>query len=404
VRPKLTVATTFPIHPPRGGGQQRVFGLYGALAERVDVDIVALVDRDARGGVRTLRPGLREIRVPKTAEHDAIEFRLQQQAAVPVTDVLVARDPELTPAYGEAIAASARDSLAVVASHPFAAPAIPAGVPLIYEAHNVEADLKAAMYSTPEALELLEVVRAVEGECCERAHHVLVCAPGDARRLHELYGLPPERAVAVPNGVAADAHAFAPRALRAQRQARLGLQERFDVLFLGSWHEPNVVAVRDILAAAPSLEGVRLLVVGSAGALFAAQEDLPPNVDICGVLDGQLVQTLLGAVDAAVNPMRFGSGTNLKMLDYAMAGVPIVATAVGARGLDLEPGRHYALADPDDLGGAIAALREEAPEAVDARVEAAHALVRERFTWPSIAARWLASEAMRALISAGVAA
>ena len=40
----------------------------------------------------------------------------------------------------------------------------------------------------------------------------------------------------------------------------------------------------------------------------------------------------------APNPLFSGAGTNLKMLDYMAAGAPIVASPVGARGLDLEHG------------------------------------------------------------------
>ena len=59
---KLTVATSFPIFPPLGGGQRRIFDLYSEMARRgVAVDVVALAP--GRPGVRELAPGLREIRV-----------------------------------------------------------------------------------------------------------------------------------------------------------------------------------------------------------------------------------------------------------------------------------------------------------------------------------------------------
>ena len=49
----------------------------------------------------------------------------------------------------------------------------------------------------------------------------------------------------------------------------------------------------------------------------------------------------LGLAGAALNPMRWGSGTNLKMLDYALAGTPILSTTFGARGVGFEAGPHY---------------------------------------------------------------
>jgi len=397
---KLTVATSFSVFPPRGGGQARVYGLYAALAATgVEVDVVALVGRAARGGVVRLAPGLRELRVPKTAEHEAREAALLQAAGAPVTDVLLARDPTLTPAYGEAIAASAADADAVVASHPYAEPALAAATraPLVYEAHNVEADLKRPLLASSEAGDaLLAVVAEVEAACCARAEHVTVCSPEDGARLGALYGLDPARTVAVPNGVDPDAVPFAGPERRAARRARLGLADAFHAVFVGSWHEPNRVAALDVLAAARATPELRYLVLGSVGETLA-REEVPANVDVCGVVDDAFLAGVLGFADAALNPMRWGSGTNLKMLHYALAGAPLVASPFGARGLGLAPGVHYRAAEPDALAEALRALRAEPAAAVAERARAAARLVRERFAWEAIARAWRATDAFRAL-------
>jgi len=168
-------------------------------------------------------------------------------------------------------------------------------------------------------------------------------------------------------------------------------------LFLGSWHEPNLAAVRDVLAAAEALPGARFLVVGSAGLAFAA-EPVPPNADLCGVVDAGFVRSVLGLADAALNPMRWGSGTNLKMLDYALAGVPILSTTFGARGLGLEPGRHYEAVDADALAEGLEALAALPADALETRTQAAAEHVREHFAWDAIAARWHAHPALRELL------
>jgi glycosyltransferase involved in cell wall biosynthesis len=392
---KLTVATTFGISPALGGGQKRVLGLYSALARLgVEVDVVALVAEGERGGARDLAPGLREITVPATPEHAGAQYELQRRAGVPVADLAVALHHELTPAFGEALAASSADAAAVVACHPYGQPAIAAAcsAPLIYEAQDVEADLKAAMYADQA---LNAAVREVEAACCAAADHVIVCAHEDGTRLAELYGLPSERAVVVPNGVDPDVVRFVDPTERAGHRARLGLDGTFQALFLGSWHEPNIVAVRDILTAAEEIPDARFLILGSAGRPFA---DAPPNVDVCGVVDSGFVRDVLAFADAALNPMRFGSGTNLKMLDYALAGVPLVSSSCGARGLGFEPGGHYLAAEPEELARALAALRREDPATIAARVTAAHGRVRDHFAWPAIAAGWHAQPSLRDLL------
>lgn len=383
---KLAVATSFPVDPPRSGGQQRIHGLYSALARLgVEAEIVALVDRMARGGVREVAPGVREVRVPKTAEHDSREFTVMQQAGVPVTDLVLAEHHELTPAYGQALAAAAEGAAAVVASHPYAHPAArAAGLgPLIYEAHNVEFDLKAEMYLDPA---LAEVVRRVEAGACREAMSVLVCAEQDGTRLSELYGSDPAHHVLVPNGVDPLALDYVDGAERRARQARLAMA--FTAVFLGSWHEPNVLAVRDITAAAAQLPDVRFVIVGSVGVALQGEE-LPENVDLCGVVDAGFVRAVLGTASVALNPMRSGSGTNLKMLDYALAGVPVISTRVGARGLGMQPGDHYV--DGESLPAAIEAVRAEDPAATEARCRRAESVVRASFTWDVIAGRFLES-------------
>jgi glycosyltransferase involved in cell wall biosynthesis len=411
-RPRLVVATSFAVWPPRGGGQARIFGLYAALARLgVDVEIVALVARGEHGGTRTIAPGVRQIRVPKTVRHDQEEYRLHVRAGVPVTDMALALHHALTPAYGEALAAAAEGAAAVVASHPFAQPALAAATdaPLIYEAHNVETDLKASMLAGSDAPdELTQIVRDVEGACCATAAHTIVCKPEDGARLGELFGLAPERVVVVPNGVDPAAVPYTTPREREARKRALGLADTFQALFLGSWHEPNLVAVRDILAAAEALPDVRFLVVGSAGLAFAG-EHVSPNADLCGVVDGGFVRSVLALADVALNPMRLGSGTNLKMLDYALAGVPVLSTEFGARGLGLGQNTHFRVIERDADGGgplaaAIAALRAEPPEVVAERARAAHDRVAERFAWDAIASAWRAHPAMRELVEGAVAA
>ena len=401
---KLVVATTFPVFPARGGGQARILGLYGALGRLgVAVDVVSLVGRLERGGTRELAPGLRETRIPKSPKLDGAEWELQKQAGVPVTDLALALHHDLVPEYGDALAAAARDAAAAVASHPFSHPALAAatGLPVVYEAHNVEADLKDAMYAA--APELAQRVHEIERGCIEGAHHVIVCTRRDADRLAALYGVLSDRMIAVPNGADPAARRYTDGAERARRRAALGIEQAVAV-FIGSWHEPNLVAIRDLLAIAPEHEGIRFVICGSAG-LALAGERAPGNVDLCGAVDDGFLDSVLGLASAALNPMRLGSGTNLKMLDYALAGVPLVSSAFGARGLEMEAGRHYLECDPADAGPALEALRAEPAADTDARVQAARALVGERFSWDTIAARWLESGPLRELLEpAGVPA
>ncbi len=396
--PKLTVATTFPIHPARGGGQTRVVGLYGALAGLgVEVDVVCLSAHGERPAAHAVRPGLRELRVPRSKAHHEAERELEQElGGTPVSDVALALHHGLTPGYAAAVAESAREATAVVACHPYATPVLleqAPHLPLLYEAQDVESDIKAGILGEHGAL---EVVRAHERLTCAHAAHVFTCADADALRLQALFGTPPERFATVPNGYDAGAVAFTAPAERAARRASLGL-ERFTVLFVGSWHGPNLDAARAVLAAARELPEAHVLLVGSAGTALGGEE-VPGNVDLAGPVHEAFLHAVLGLADVAVNPMASGSGTNLKMLEYAGAGLPLVSSQFGARGLGFVAGEHYARGEPDALAAALEGLRREEPAETRRRVGLAYDRVASAFDWRVIAERWLARSAVRELL------
>jgi glycosyltransferase involved in cell wall biosynthesis len=175
-------------------------------------------------------------------------------------------------------------------------------------------------------------------------------------------------------------------------------------LFVGSWHEPNLVAMGDILGAAAGAPDLSFVVIGGASLAFEERE-IPPNVDLCGIVDDGFMDSVLRLADAALNPMRIGSGTNLKMVAYALAGVPIVSSIVGARGLDLLPGVHYVPCEPDPraLVEALRALRAEDPATVATRVTAARQHALTSFAWDVIGRGLHEQPAFRALLEGALA-
>ena len=92
----------------------------------------------------------------------------------------------------------------------------------------------------------------------------------------------------------------------------------------------------------------------------------------------------LAASDLAVNPMFSGSGTNLKILEYFAAGLPVISTPQGIRGLDVEHRRHVMVAGPDDFTAAIQDLAGNQALCRDLSQAARH-IVETRFDWKTIA-------------------
>jgi glycosyltransferase involved in cell wall biosynthesis len=383
------VATTFPVSPLRGGGQIRVFELYRRLAAEVDVDVVALCRPEEPGREHTLAPGLREICVPKTPEHESEEAEASRSVDwLPITDIAMTFLYDRTPAYLRALDDAAAHADAVVACHPYVLPAIRAVTdrPLWYEAQDVELDLKRPLLpGTAAGEDLLERTRAVEERCCREAELVLTCSRIDARRLRELYSVPASRLVDAPNGVDAGAVRFVPGTERAAIKRELGLSGRFFAIFVGSWHVPNVDALLQLLEIAALLPHVDFLALGSA---CSAVQDvtLPPNVGFLGSVDGRVKRVVLEVADVALNPMRLGSGTNLKMLEYAACGVPVLSTPHGARGLRLVPGEHVETASVEEFPARIERLRADPAYRSGLALNARRLAVRE-YSWDVIASR-----------------
>ena len=387
-RLKLTVATSFPLVPPEGGGQVRAFELYRHLARDMDVDVVSLGPFGGGTYRGEVAPGLRELRVPMSEPHAIAERELSRSLDwFPVTDVALPRLFDLTPEYVDTLRESAAAADVLVACHPYVLPALDAArpdAPLWYEAQDVEADLKVRVLPAA-GRELLDDVRRVEADCCKRAALVWVCAREDGDRLAELYGCDRARTLVVPNGVDVHGVAYVAPEERARRQAALGADDAFTALFIGSWHPPNLEAARAILALAERLPALRFLVVGSVGAAFA-QEPTPPNVGFMGVLDAETKALVLGIADVALNPMQSGSGTNLKMIEYCAAGIPVLSTPHGARGLTLRDEEHLRILPLEAFAQALDEARAERNGLVwRAQVARARAWVEQHYAWDRIA-------------------
>ena len=155
--------------------------------------------------------------------------------------------------------------------------------------------------------------------------------------------------------------------------------------FFGSWHPPNLAAARVILWLAPQLPHVEFVLGGTHGDAFPVDE-VPANVVFTGQVIERVKRTLLGAADVALNPVLQGSGTNLKVIEYLAAGVPVVSTAFGIRGLEAGNGRHLLVAEPHEMVDAIGRVLSDR-EGAEARARAGRALAVERYDWLALGAR-----------------
>lgn len=387
---KMVVAVTFPVYPPRGGGQSRIYHLYREWAKTYDVVIISLVGIDSQKTTNEIAPGLTEIQIPKSSEHQRGEDRLSKSVNwVPVTDIAAITEIHKTKDFLDCVGQECANADVIVASHPYLLDVLIQNAPqaeLWFEAHNVELDLKNNILpSTKFSSELLDRVKANESKAWRTAKVVFACAENDLRRLEELYGKNSALNIEIANGFSKDEVAYFPLSERNNLKQELGLQDKYSALFMGSWHAPNLEVVERMIGYAKNLPGVNFIVAGSAGLKFSNQR-LPENLKILGVLDEGQKKVLLSAVDLALNPMTSGSGSNLKMLDYMASGTPVLSTHFGARGLELIAGEHYLESEIDDFEKAIMGFFVELDDACKNQISKKAAdFAFDKYEWEIIA-------------------
>jgi len=273
--------------------------------------------------------------------------------------------------------------------------------PLIYEAQDVEVVLKRTVL--PDNLlgrYFLRLTESVERLACQLSHSVLACCEEDAKCLSKMFDVSQDKMVVVPNGVDAESIPFHSVAERRRRRSH-NKGPRFTVLFLGSWHGPNIDAVLALMEVARRTPWSRFVVVGSVCEYFRRWHcPTPPNLVLVGVVEDHVKLHLLGTADLAVNPVETGSGTNLKMLEYLASGVPVLTTPFGARGLGLQDGVHAHIASLLDFPREIERVADTSEATLEEMVHNARVLVETRFSWDGIA-HTLAETVRTVLASSG---
>lgn len=383
---KMVVAVTFPIYPPRGGGQVRVFNLYKNLAERYDIEIHSLCGHDQQKFDGFIAPGLREIRTPISLEHQLAEHALSQSVEwVPVTDIVMSKLIPLTPAYLLELKESAKYADVIIASHPYLGKELhqmSKTAEFWFEAHNMELFLKKDILPDSEsAKELLDLVSDVEEYCWKNAKLVFACTNQDLLMLQDFYGETEALKIEVPNGTCADKVPFIDRSERNRRKALLGYRDKTVTLFMGSWHGPNIDAAKKIIELAKRLPNVIFIIIGS---VCGAISNIPitQNIKLLGVVDDDEKAILLGAADIALNPMEEGSGSNLKVLDYFAAGIPLISTKFGVRGIAAIENIHYVMSHKDNFFDAIKNVKHD--ENLNSIACKSRELVEKTYTWEMI--------------------
>lgn len=395
-RTHLLVTDNQMIDPPTGGGRIRIWELYRHLPD--DFVTIYVGTHDHPGPLfrdQWMAPNFREIVTPLTVAH----FRLHEiwrrmtggDATIDVTMPLLLR---FSPRYRRLIERHLTWAHILICSHPWMTPWLPRieSLPFVYDSHNCETAVKGALLRrTAAGRYLARRVRQTEQLTLRRAELTLACSPMDAELYRNDFGVKDEKLALTPNGV--DCERFQPAGDEEKKASAISLG--FDParplgIFVGSNYPPNCAAVEFIATKlAPQYPGVDFAIAGGAGPAWREvhpEAGIPPNCRVMGFVEAGQLDALYRAARFGINPMMAGSGTNIKMLDFMAAGLTILTTPIGARGIAGEDGTHWRLVELGEFAPVLNSLLGDADQAA-ALGRDARALAEAKYDWRAIAGK-----------------
>ncbi len=392
-RQRIVDVSPYSAYPLRGGGPIRIFYLNRALAGRYEVFHYAsciarhMLRFPLRPRVFAHAPSYREYG-DATLLNVLLQYLTQRRLGWPPFWVEALLDHRFPQVLYEQIAVA----VAVQVEHPWSFRAIYrrfSHMPLVLSTQNVEYEVYAQILTqrTPWAVYILKQLFETERLAAQQATAILCVSPEDAAKYVQLYHVPPEKILIVPNGVDCTRQQPAEPSARQLLRAKLQLDGRTVVLFTGSSHPPNVRAAQRIkeMATSPLCAGMYFIIAGSVGDLIGVERTA--NMWVTGSVPDML--PFLQVADIAINPILEGGGTNIKLLDYLACALPVVTTAFGSRGLAVTDGDHVLIAALEQFPQMLESLHTQ-PALCQALGRAARQRMLQEYDWQQLGARLLA--------------
>jgi glycosyltransferase involved in cell wall biosynthesis len=399
MRPHLLFLSHFTPYPPESGCTSRTLNVLKQLRSEFDVSLVMFSrrnhqrDSEARASARDAlaQLGFRMVGfpVPVAGERSPLR-RIADHLRGAMTNrpytVYQYRSAEFGRQLQETMAWRRPDIVHIDALDLHAwLPNVPC-VPVTCTHHDIESEhlrQRAANARNPLVAAHIrrqaDLIEGLEQRLCPgRISLNCVCSELDGARLTKI--APESRTVVVPNGV--DTDYFSPMEER-ETPGR--------VVFVGpTFWFPNRDAVEfllddiwpRVLERTPS---ATLHLIGNGPAEARARYARYPGVTVLGRVPD--IRPHLAEASCIVAPLRYGGGTRVKILDAWAMAKPVVATTLGAEGLDAEEGREILLRDdPAEFADAITSVLCD-PVLRKRLARAGRALVESRYAWNVVGAR-----------------
>jgi glycosyltransferase involved in cell wall biosynthesis len=348
VSDSLRVLLVSPTLPYRFSGfGTRVWHLVDQLSRLHSVTVLTFVRPDEAEAVSAVAGICSRLETVRRAPSEGLGRRVSQLARL-ASPLPYACVEQRTEAMQDAFDVLVRDGdfdVVIMESTRLGALALPVGLPVVFDEHNVEYELLRRMSegerSRPRqvfnALEYAKFKR-LEQHCWRRSAGVALTSSREEAIVARQ--APTTPTAVVPNGV--DVEHFTPSA---------------------DEPEPETVVFTGMLSYRPNLDAAQFLVeeimprvkrtypnavLRLVGHIEQADRERfeGSHCEVIGWVPD--VRVPMAAASVIVAPLRMGSGTRLKIVEALGMGKAVVSTSLGCEGLDVREGEHLLIADSAD--------------------------------------------------------
>lgn len=373
----ILVMNFFPaFFPPQSGGELRYFNMYQNLSNYYDVTLLSPTYRDHKYDIIIHSKTFREYRVPKEEIHDIIHQNIDAEKICSEISALVCYESaKYYNRYHDVYQELYKKADIIIHESPYM---INYDLYLgldhkirIYNSYNFESELVRQLWKGPNADKYLARIREAEQRLVHCAELVFAISEEERNAFINVLGGREEKIHLAPNGIDVGKY---------NRTSGRKVGNRKKAFFIGSSHPPNIEAVHFIMeTVAPECPDIEFYIAGKCCDQCVSKG----NVHLLGLIDEAQKEKLFINSDIAINPMFSGAGTNLKTLEFLSAGIPLLSTNVGVRGLGLERDVHYIHAEKNNFAEMLKKALED-----DALLQSTAAqgqkFIDQNYSWKTI--------------------
>jgi glycosyltransferase involved in cell wall biosynthesis len=221
--------------------------------------------------------------------------------------------------------------------------------PVVYTSHNVEYERYGDSTDKLYSHYIRKKIKQIEEEVVEKSAAV-VCTTEEDKEEYETLN---DELFVIPNGI--NSSKISSNSNMYNREAFSIPQEITLAVFLGSDYAPNVEAVEWLCENWSELdESYHLLIIGNVGSSVQTTDS---RIHTVGFVEDLMSVLSLG--DIAINPVIYGGGSNVKILDYFAAELPVISTEFGVRGFDVSHKSEVLVGSRDQIIDYITELSED---------------------------------------------